>query len=384
MSSIAMKLVAHGDSRLKVVWGVGDGVPLFFDHYFVFRAQIEGCVQRCRVQLDHLVSAFLAGAFDRYKEILANLALEGSNLFYLLFEGAAEGRDYAVDTVKPWLLAIEAPSQLTIFSDASLQVPWNLVFEGNDDALPGNSARMEDYAGFWALKYKLAVLYSGMAPKSLRTPRERESFRALTVLNRDLFAAACHALPESELAVLERYLIYPEGSAESRTECRGKWALLENNDCLLYFFAHASGEEIELSACDSLTIVELKRRFFEPRRRNRAKIPESLIILNGCKTAIGKLDNSFLTATSDAGCCGFIGSEADLPTRFALRFGMALFERILYQGLSAMEALDQLRRQHWPLGMLYSCYSHPDFRVAPNLQVRSDPIPPELNLSYER
>jgi hypothetical protein len=383
MSSIVLKLVAHTDARLKVVWCEGGDIPLCFEAYFVYRSQIDQCAQECRKLLNALVESYLQGAYDRYAEILRNLARQGSNLFYLLFDGAAENREYAASVIKPWLASLEEGSRMTIFSDASLNVPWNVLFDGDERNVPATSVDLADYSAFWAFKYKLAVLYGGMAPKFLRIPRDRSTFKALSILNREIFDHARGLLTPNEVDTLESYLLYPEGSAQTTEECKSKWALLEKADCLLYFFTHASGVEIKLSSQDTLNVVDLKRKFLDPRRRGSGKIPEALIVLNGCNTGVGKLDSSFMTATSEAGCCGFIGTEADLPTRFAIRFGMGLLHRILFAGESALEALDEMRRQHWPLGMLYTCYSHPDFRVSPDPQSKPDPTPRPLNLSFE-
>lgn len=41
MRTIILKVVAHGQNLLKIVWGEGD-TPLCFDPYFVYREQLEG------------------------------------------------------------------------------------------------------------------------------------------------------------------------------------------------------------------------------------------------------------------------------------------------------------------------------------------------------
>jgi hypothetical protein len=215
----------------------------------------------------------------------------------------------------------------------------------------------------------------------LRKPRERKEFKTLSIVNRNVFQAGLAGLTVSEQQAVTNFLCLPEGSADDLSSCREKWSNMVERDCLLYFFAHATGTDIELSNTERITVVDLRRRFFEPRRRARTRVPECLIILNGCETAVGNLDNSFLTATAEAGCCGFVGSEAPIPTEFAIRFGMALLHMLLHSGYSVIEATDHLRRQHWPIGLLYGCYSHPDFRIEANPQDIPSPFLSAINFS---
>jgi len=279
---------------------------------------------------------------------------------------------------------VKEPVRLIISSDASIHVPWGLVFAGDEEGITKNSIKIQEYREFWALKYQLTVLYSGMAPKTLGEARERQNFRVLSILNREAFQTGEASLDAVGRQALTQFLERPEGSADNVTSCRKKWTLMEKNDCLLYVFAHATGTEIELSDNERITVVELRRRFFDPRRRARGRVPECLVVLNGCKTAVGNLDNSFLTLMAEAGCCGFVGTEAPVPTEFAIRFGVALLHMLLHSGASVLEAVDQLRRQHWPLGLLYGCYSHPDFRVEADPKQSSPPFPPTINFSLTR
>jgi len=302
-------------------------------------------------------------------------------LHYLLFAGAAENA-YCATTIATWLSNLEGPTRLVISSDASIHVPWGMVFSGPDAASSFRGSDIADYGEFWSLKYQLTVLYSGMSPKPWRNPRPRESFKTLSIVDNEVLQEARNDLNEAERGLLEECLELPEGSAKTIEECKQKWELMKNSDCLLHFFAHASGISIFLSENDQLSIVDLRRKFLDPRRKNQSRIPESLFLLNGCDTAVGDLDNSFLTATAEAGCCGFVGSEADLPTRFAIRFGIALLRLLLDSEMSAVEALDKLRRQHWPLGLLYSCYSHPDFRIKRGKSLTDQPLDERTNFSY--
>ena len=364
MRTIVLKVIAHGDSLLKIVWVEGE-YSLPFPPYFVHRQQLEDSVWKCRRTLEGLVAAFVEGDKSGYAPVLRELSARGAELYYLLFMGAAENSETAAN-VQNWIAELEGPLRLIVSSDASIHVPWGLVFSGDEALLPNGVVDIDDFRDFWAIKYQLTVLYTGMSPRSLQRARPRETFRMLSVLNRDAFDSGFGSLAPDKQSAFAHFLERPEGSAYTFDECRQKWALMKDCDCMLYFFAHATGTEIELSDQDRISVVQLRQRFMDPRRRARGRVPECLVVLNGCNTAVGDLDNSFLTATAEAGCCGFIGTEAPVPATFAMLFGLELLQLLLGAGMSVIEAIDRLRRQDWPLGLLYGCYAHPDFRVEPD------------------
>jgi hypothetical protein len=98
--------------------------------------------------------------------------------------------------------------------------------------------------------------------------------------------------------------------------------------------------------------------------------PESnwtaLGILNGCSTAVGKDCQSFIEALSRDGFCGFLGTESEIPNVFALRFGSAFLNRLLVSGHPLVQVVDELRREHWPLSLLYGLYGYPLLQIVPS------------------
>ena len=89
--------------------------------------------------------------------------------------------------------------------------------------------------------------------------------------------------------------------------------------------------------------------------------------MNGCQTAIGApnkaFDDGFMEVTGQLGFCGFIGTEAKIPDLFAMRFAADFFFHLLYDEMTVGEIMDKLRRDHWPLGLVYSSCCHPLFRI---------------------
>lgn len=69
------------------------------------------------------------------------------------------------------------------------------------------------------------------------------------------------------------------------------------------------------------------------------------------------------------GFCGFIGTEAEVPDLFALRFGLAFLYHFLLEGVPVYLTMDRLRREHWP-SLLYSTYCYPMLRVSKPLDFK--------------
>jgi hypothetical protein len=102
-----------------------------------------------------------------------------------------------------------------------------------------------------------------------------------------------------------------------------------------------------------------------------------LVFLNGCHTAIGSAkEGGFLQATAYGGFCGFVGTEAEVPDVFALRFANAFLSQLLYTGSRAIDAMNKTRRDYWPLSLVYNLSCHPDFRFNPRGVTPPDLLPP--------
>ena len=70
-----------------------------------------------------------------------------------------------------------------------------------------------------------------------------------------------------------------------------------------------------------------------------------------------------MEATGDTGFCGFIGTEAKVPDLFAFRFAADFFGHLLYDEMTVVEIMENLRRQHFPLSLVYSTCCHPQFKI---------------------
>ena len=75
-----------------------------------------------------------------------------------------------------------------------------------------------------------------------------------------------------------------------------------------------------------------------------------------------------------------------MPDVFALRFGLALHDHLLYDGLELHEVMDRLRRAHWPISLVYSLCAFGGFRISPSatgLRLRPPELP-TVNYSNEK
>jgi hypothetical protein len=137
---------------------------------------------------------------------------------------------------------------------------------------------------------------------------------------------------------------------------------------MLFFYCHANETSIAFSTNDNdmLTIDEINR--FQQKQEQltwTSGRTGCLFFMNGCATAVGSADGGFLEVTGRKSASGFIGTEAEIPDLFALRFGLAFLYHFLVEGLPVIDVMSVLRREHWPLSLLYTTYCSPGLRVEP-------------------
>jgi len=65
---------------------------------------------------------------------------------------------------------------------------------------------------------------------------------------------------------------------------------------------------------DQMSIVQVRATLLEQAKGARPTSTRMLdCAFTGCNTAVGNLDNSFLTATAEAGCCGSLAAKRPCP-----------------------------------------------------------------------
>ncbi|MCP4107301.1 MAG: hypothetical protein GY749_17455 [Desulfobacteraceae bacterium] len=148
----------------------------------------------------------------------------------------------------------------------------------------------------------------------------------------------------------------------STTHFFKRWSAIAHYNTLIYICCHADGTNLGLDPYeDKITIddLRLKLQVAKPYTKN-------LMFLNGCSTTVGQDGGGFLEATGKEGFYGFIGTEAKIPDIFAVRFGLDFMVSFIYSGKPVYEIMDDLRRRHWPLSLIYGTYCYASLSVSPS------------------
>jgi hypothetical protein len=373
-----LKIVSDGPS-LKVTWGNRHGAHPTF--YHIGRESLQQAAADARAQLARLVEWSRTGNKVELPPILRAIAEAGSTLRFVLFDPLKQQRRQEIAELSDWIdiQREEGDNELTVSTDGSFHVPWPVLFEGTAPAGPDKYG-IDAFAGFWGIKYDLTALFEGIVPEGAMSPRPRDHAALFSILNRHELDAGRKTLDDNERKCLDDLLdlyIPPKTPNRSRTvftldAARKVLSEISNRNLLLHFFGHGTENRLIL---DDEHHIDLNRYkllldLLSPRIGGRASRTYSLVFLNACETGFGVLDNNFFVGTAREGICGHIGCETKVPRHFASRFGLDFLTCLQNHGLSVREAMSYLRRKHWPMGLLYGCYSYLDWRI-------EHPSPPE-------
>jgi hypothetical protein len=358
---LRVEIKIHKNVLLKVTWQEEVSWPA----YFIDRSQVKLISQDIRKSLTELVVDAKDNKGRLGARLLREVAQNGNRLHQALFR-AVEGRDHAKD-VEDELAGRSGSDRITFHNEDLIHVPWGLVYDGSANVLPtdGPVRDVGSYVDFWCLKHWVTTTYIRVEPRGLSTPSAVHAFRLLPVLNKSVFERVLMHLSEPELRVLKALKGFQQ-PIYSSDNFFDDWAKHGEDVGLLYFYCHADGTRLSLGSDDLIPVErlgeELARKARGPAR------PVCLVFLNGCATAVGADAGGFLEATGGRGLCGFIGTETRVPDLFAKRFALAFFHQFFIKGKPIYEALDTLRRKHWPLGLLYGVYCYPLLRVIPDAE----------------
>lgn len=354
--------VQYDSGQVKLTWGGEAGV---FCAYSVGSETLEQVATELRARL-HELSTWTVGSDARdLPTILRALAEEGARLKYALFDSCDRG---VIEDLTAWIQDKYAAGDtfLSVTADPALHVPWGLVFDDDPEKLPSNAIAPAAYNAFWSIRYKLATVLSGYRQLDAKLQRQRDNFRILSVVNREVYSKVESDLG-SEISDLNSILSYPVGTAFTLEACDQLLSQAAANDTLFHFLGHGDGGMLDLGRDQKkIDAIKLKMMIDRLTRRVAGRQPScSLLFLNACESATGHADYSLRTAAARPGMCGFIGAETYIPRAFAVRFG-ARFIRLLMDGSSIGEAIDTLRTdpEMWPLSLTYGCYAYRDFRIS--------------------
>lgn len=352
------------ESSLKVTWihdQGGQDPP-----YMIDADMLKDRGNKVREKLARLVAA----AREKVKEktfgpALKELALAGRDLYQALFFDVDGTASETVRAFRHELESRSMPCRILVKVDPRIHIPWGLLYSGPTERVPDHG-RIEGFEDFFCLKHYLATSYNRLS--ALPRPPAGAAFQLLSVINKQTFDSARGALDEEQRQVLDEMMERHGEPAYSKDEFEQRWRAAAVKFGLVYFYCHANGKTLALGANDTIDSFALRLLGNEPSDiRERV----CLFFLNGCATAVGSSEGGFLEATSQRGFCGFIGTENKVPDVFALRFGTAFLHLFLTSGLPIWRVMAKLRRQHWPLSLLYGVYGQPLVRL--DASVRSEP-----------
>lgn len=356
--------VEHGSTarEVKVQWRKeGNSWP----QYTVDVDSLNDAAQEIRGRLASLVDRALENE-DTNKTAacgaeLKALAKAGHSLYKRLFPA---GLSNLPSLSRAWLESKGPGHSIKFVVSPRIHIPWGLIYGVDPDPLTGQAddVSWELYQQFWCLKYSLSCMYHAIPPVDDQ-PRDSQMFKVIAVHNQQAFDQAKSELDKisGEHGLIETIYAKLSGTVCSKSELARRWKEEKHTLGMIFFYCHANESKLALANNDTISIHELSDELVHDQRQVD---PVTVFFLNGCNTAVGSDLGGFLEVTSRAGFCGFIGTETEVPNLFALGFSLAFLYGLLYEGLTIGEAMNRLRKQHWPLSLLYSVCCYPRVSVA--------------------
>lgn len=354
--------VTRFEGGLSVVW---EQDQEGFDRYFPNEDLVLFAASEVREVLRAFVDDHLTKQGKNSRELLKTLASRGADLRNALFEDKDSGHLNTAE-IQDWLIRQPLGQRIAIRMDVPCHLPWSLVYMGDPKNLNEGESSIRSLKDFWCLRFSLSTVYSRKKPTDLENPRSRDGFKFLPILDKTEYEKSTGTLTDKEKSLWEDLLKHSEPIVHSEDDCFNTWKSISGDNSLLYFYTHSDGTRLKLDDEKTINVPEFARRFTRPvKNYDGTANTYCLTFLNGCSSAVGEGGNSFLLATATKGFCGFIGTEAPIPTRYAFRFGMAFLSHLLDGGKPPHEIIDKLRREHWPLSLVYGNYCQPKFVVEP-------------------
>lgn len=362
-----MVRVTEFKKAVKIVWTAGGDS---FRPYNISLQMLNNQAKHVRDALNALVAQALKNGCGECGTQLRALAVAGARLRDALFLPVES------DEISPWLDSLLPEHRLCFVVDSDIHVPWGLIYSGDGAAFPVDSLTAEITAcnDFWALRHHLSIVHERIEPA--RDKLLGAEFKLLPIIDEIVHTTAHKTLAASgddkfDNDVNAEFLQDP---VRTIADIRTRFSTIANNDGLLYFLGHADEKSISLNF-EQLLLGDIMLAL--GRRSPRILIA----FINGCVTATGDPEGGWLDAMSANGCVGFIGTEAPVPDVFALRFGHDFLNSFLTQRQTILATMDDLRRRHLPLSLLYSTNCWSTLQIDPAmLDTPFEPRPDNLSL----
>ena len=372
--------------------------------------KLQGQIQRCRNEwrtwATHRIvngaypfdaqcdfSGDQAGLAD---ETISHLAIAGRILFNQIFFPADPPQDFpaqyldrlqAIGRIFEQLASRSLRIRVT---SENVYVPWNLLYTGPiEDWVEGRGATIR---GFWGYQHAIE-----------HTPRDG-SVKTLHALNPPVavsmhldekidstFRVPCNA------EVIQMFKAFGDldlRPRNTRVDTAARLSTPPVDECVFYFCCHAAGvgedtvmeqKEAFLKLTD---LVPIKASDIDQWLTNVTFTGRPIIFLNACQTAQMNFVfyQGFAPIFLRKGASSVIGTQTEIPARFASHFAQQFFCKFLSGGGRVGDILLELRRLYAdryrnPLGLLYSVYHGADvYLKEPLARLQSVKVCDEFNI----
>lgn len=351
-----LTIKARDDGEFKAEWSAA---YRSVGSYPLNKDALEDIGKDVRATLDQLVEQALTEGIDACDEHLQKLADAGTDLYSELFPrtqpAAVSCRDTLEEATKDETSEPAANDRLFLLvrMESAIHIPWSLV--RRPEPVPDGRVAMEHLDPFWCLSYRLAVSKDiplvGDSPSTVK-------LLLLPLFDSDVYKALAK---RADMTALTPVLKATNSMIIDSRDALDKYVRrLPDAGLLVYFLGHSSAE--------GLVLGNKERDFVSARhlRRILMRLGENpgIVFINGCRSAAGGSPLGHFDQVFDAGAVGLIGTEAKVPSLFAWRFGLEFLRRFLGTGKEVAEVMENLRKTHWPMSLLYSAYCSPYFRAA--------------------
>jgi hypothetical protein len=315
-------------------------------------------------------------SWAKYAAILRDLKKRGRSLYFALFQSSNNAA--RAQELEMAIRALGRDGELNVHcSDNAVTLPLGFVCDpprdeaDDEDELPAiTSPSRADFNECWINRFNITMLLDGTGCELCI---DHETLRTVYALHTKAIEKAVEELTEGHLdSELERFLALCAlelGKRDNWNLVRKACTQLVDFNGVIFVLAHAEDGNLCLAekdtGIDPLTFTDmLKHRL----RGDRSK----LLILNCCASTVGAEGNSLLSAVTDRGFCGLIGTEAEILNTGALRCGSRLLWEMYFNGkpLGAAFQTMQDAPDLFPFNLFYTCYAERGLQLDMPLEAR--------------
>lgn len=315
------------------------------------------------------------------QEGLLRMAQAGHLLFEQVFYSNAAGPDSIAMGDRLRALLLGGQFKLQIVSQDFL-MPWGALYLSDGDSFDPRTLSADRFVGFRHIVEHIPL--QNDATVTDPTIRSQPALDLSVNVDEGIDAQFGVQAVAGQLAYFRALAqTAPVKLVERRTaqEFLDAWGDRDNADKILYFYGHAvskgageaggpAGSSLQFGGGSSVTLADLKLR-----ASTRSKLRGMpLVFINACESAeLSPLFyDGFMPYFVARGARGLIGTECQVPVRFADAWARQFFQEFLRGERSLGQIFLQLRHRFLTehrniLGLLYALYCDGDTRVTPGV-----------------